>query len=141
MTAVQRFKATNIPFKNPLMSKSFLLTLFIFLSFATFLQAQPPCAFDKKHDILLEKNPAYARQIEQNNITIRKHIDARRAMKPGAARPMAAVTIPVVVHVMHTGGAVGTIYNPSDADIIGAINYLNQVYAGTYAGMTAPGEG
>src|SRR5688572_18322883 len=123
------------------MSKSFLLTLFIFLSFATFLQAQPPCAFDKKHDILLEKNPAYAWQIQQNNIAIRKHIDARRAMKPGAARPMAAVTIPVVVHVMHTGGAVGTIYNPSDADIIGAINYLNQVYAGTYAGMTAPVEG
>ena len=123
------------------MSKSFLLTLFIFLSFATFLQAQPPCAFDKKHDILLEKNPAYARQIEQNNIAIRKYIDARRAMKPGAARPMATVTIPVVVHVMHTGGAVGSDYNPSDADIIGAINYLNQVYAGTFPGMTAPIEG
>src|SRR5688572_8360727 len=123
------------------MSKSFLLTLFIFLSFATFLQAQPPCAFDKKHDILLEKNPAYAWQIQQNNIAIRKHIDARRAMKPGAARPMATVTIPVVVHVMHTGGAVGSIYNPSDAQIQGAINYLNQVYAGTYPGMTAPVEG
>lgn len=123
------------------MSKSFLLTLFIFHSFATFLQAQPPCAFDKKHDVLLENNPVYARQIEQNNIAVRKYIDARRAMKPGAARPMATVTIPVVVHVMHTGGEVGSDYNPSDAQIIGAINYLNQVYAGTYAGMTAPVEG
>jgi len=123
------------------MRKSFLLFLFISIFFSIFLQAQPPCAFDKKHDILLEKNPAYARQIEQNNIAIRKHIDARRAIKPGAARPMATVMIPVVVHVMHTGGAVGSIYNPSDADIIGAINYLNQVYAGTYPGMAAPIEG
>lgn len=122
------------------MRKSFLLFLFISIFFSIFLQAQPPCAFDKKHDILL-KNPVFARQVEQNNIAIRKHIDARRAMKPGAARPMAAVTIPVVVHVMHTGDAVGTIYNPSDAQIIGAINHLNQVYAGTYTGMTAPIEG
>lgn len=42
---------------------------------------------------------------------------------------------------MHTGGAVGTIYNPTDAQITGAINYLNQVFAGTYPGMQAPVEG
>ncbi|HKZ66802.1 MAG TPA: hypothetical protein VJ111_10620, partial [Chitinophagaceae bacterium] len=77
------------------MSKSFLLTLFIFHSFATFLQAQPPCAFDKKHDLLLKNNPVYARQIEQNNIVIRKYIGAHQGMKPGAARPMAVLTIPV----------------------------------------------
>ncbi|MGZ8542187.1 MAG: zinc-dependent metalloprotease, partial [Chitinophagaceae bacterium] len=74
-------------------------------------------------------------------VIIQKYIDARQAMKPGEARPMATVTIPVVVHVMHTGGAVGSIYNPSDAQIMGAINYLNQVFAGTYAGMQAPVEG
>ena len=39
---------------------------------------------------------------------------------------------------MHTGGAIGSIYNPTDAQITGAINYLNQVYAGTYPGMTSP---
>ena len=42
---------------------------------------------------------------------------------------------------MHTGGAVGTIYNPTDAQINGAIGYLNQVFAGTFPGMTAPVEG
>jgi hypothetical protein len=123
------------------MSKSFLLILCIALFFSPDIKAQAPCAFDEKHDKLLSENPAFAQQIEQNNLTIRKLVEARKAMKPGAARPMAVVTIPVVVHVMHTGGAVGSIYNPSDAQIIGAINYLNQVYAGTYPGMAAPVEG
>ncbi len=123
------------------MSKLFLLLLCTFLSFSLALKAQPPCGFDNQHNKLLETDPVYSRQIEQNNIVIKKYIDARRGMKPGAARPMATVTIPVVVHVMHTGGAVGTIYNPSDAQIIAAIDYLNEVYAGIYPGMTAPSSG
>ena len=123
------------------MSKFFLLFLCTLLSFSLSLKAQPPCGFDNKHNKLFETDPVYARQIEQNNIAIKKYIDARRGMKPGAARPMATVTIPIVVHVMHTGGAVGTIYNPSDAQIIAAIDYLNDVYAGTYPGMTAPSSG
>src|SRR5690606_5389969 len=58
-----------------------------------------------------------------------------------ARKPMVTYTIPVVVHVMHTGGAVGTAYNPSDADIFGAIDYLNSVFEGTYPGMEPPIEG
>jgi hypothetical protein len=52
----------------------------------------------------------------------------------------AQYTIPVVVHVVHTGGAIGSIYNPTDAQITGAIDYLNQVYAGTYPGMNGIGD-
>ncbi len=37
----------------------------------------------------------------------------------------------MVVHVLHTGGAIGTAFNPSDAVIQGAIDYLNTVYNGT----------
>lgn len=123
------------------MSKYFLLLTLVAITFTTPLRSQEPCSFDKKHDRLLETNPAYAKQIELNNIAIQKFITAQKAMKPGDIRPLSTVTIPVVVHVMHTGGAVGTVYNPSDAQIMGAINYLNEVYAGTYAGMTAPVEG
>ncbi|MDE3250097.1 MAG: T9SS type A sorting domain-containing protein, partial [Bacteroidota bacterium] len=49
-------------------------------------------------------------------------------------------TIPVVVHVVHTGGAVGTTYNPTDAQIQGAIAYLNNVYNGTYPGLEGVGD-
>jgi hypothetical protein len=45
-------------------------------------------------------------------------------------------TIPVVVHIIHTGGAVGTIYNPTDAQIQSAIDYLNSVYNGTYSTLS-----
>jgi hypothetical protein len=123
------------------MSKSFLLFLTLLFLFSTILHAQPPCAFDKLHTKLLQTDPAYARQIEENKIAIRKFIETHPQKKGQAARPQAAYTIPVVVHVMHTGGAVGTIYNPANAQIMGAINYLNQVYAGTFPGMTAPVEG
>lgn len=115
--------------------------LALFLSFSS-LQAQPPCAFDIHHNRLLNTDPAYARQVEQNDQTIRQLIQAHPEwLRPGTKRLTASYTIPVVVHVMHTGGAVGTIYNPTDAQILGAINYLNQVYAGTYSGMTPPVEG
>ncbi len=123
------------------MNKPFLFFAAIGILFAANLQAQAPCGFDKKHNKLLEINPDFARQIEQNDLTIRRYIDARKGIKPGQARPMATVTIPVVVHVLHTGGAIGTIYNPSDAQIMGAINYLNQVFAGTWPGMTAGAPG
>lgn len=123
------------------MRKPVLPGLLIFLFLCTQLNAQPPCAFDINHRSLSEANPVFAKLVAENDAVIRKHIEARRSMRPDAARPMATVYIPVVVHVMHTGGAVGSIYNPSDAQIMGAINYLNQVYAGTYPGMTAPVEG
>jgi hypothetical protein len=106
------------------------------------LHAQPPCAFDKKHDELLKTNPVFAREVEQNNLLIQRLVAERKAKKPGdQPQTLAIVTIPVVVHVMHTGGPVGSIYNPDDAQIIGAINYLNRVYAGSWPGMTPPVEG
>ncbi|HKO79105.1 MAG TPA: zinc-dependent metalloprotease [Chitinophagaceae bacterium] len=120
------------------MIRSFLLCTCALLFLLNHLNAQPPCGFDKKHNDLLQSNPVFARQIEQNDALIKKYIDAQRAKKPGDFQTLATVTIPVVVHVMHTGGAIGTIYNPSDAQIMGAIDYLNQVYSGSYPGMTAP---
>ncbi|MEP7372026.1 MAG: zinc-dependent metalloprotease [Chitinophagaceae bacterium] len=123
------------------MTKSFLLFLTLVFLFSFNLHAQPPCAFDKLHTTLLQTDPLYARQIEENKVAIRKFIEAHPQRKGQAARPQAAYIIPVVVHVMHTGGSIGSIYNPTDAQIMGAISYLNQVYAGTFPGMTAPIEG
>ena len=123
------------------MRKLCLLTPILLFLFVTNLEAQPPCAFDQLHKSLLQKDPEYARRIEENKVAIRKFIDTHPQKKGTAAKPNASYTIPVVVHVMHTGGAVGSIYNPTDAQITGAINYLNQVFSATFPGMTAPIEG
>ncbi len=117
-----------------------LLSLFSFV-FLSVVNAQPPCGFDRVHNNLLAADPDYARQVAEGSRFIREYIE-RHPVQPGTSnRVNALYTIPVVVHVMHTGGAVGTIYNPTDAQIQGAINYLNQVFAGTYPGMQEPVEG
>jgi len=118
-----------------------LIVLFSASIFSTVLKAQPPCGFDHIHTQLLRQDPVFASQVEQNEQAIRRYIDSHPELLKQINRTSALYTIPVVVHVMHTGGAVGTIYNPTDAQINGAINYLNQVFSGTYPGMSAPIEG
>ncbi|THU37072.1 T9SS type A sorting domain-containing protein [Niastella caeni] len=109
--------------------------------------AQPICGFDGVHKHKLNTDPQYRKQImetESQLQTIIKEQESRKAANPSTLRvegtQATLYTIPVVVHVIHTGGAVGTTYNPSDAQITGAISYLNQVFAGTYAGMEPTGS-
>ena len=130
------------------MKKAILLSALLTCFLLPVLKAQPPCGFDIKHNKLLQANPEYAKTIVANDNAIRDYIGKHPELLTGGTRTsgdqnrmMATYTIPVVVHVMHTGGAVGTIYNPTDAQITGAINYLNQVYAGTYPGMTPASGG
>lgn len=119
------------------MKKLLLLLAFACLYLPFISIAQPTCGFDHLHKKLLTEDPSYARTIEQNEESIRRFILAHpEAGRRVTGRQQALYTIPVVVHVVHTGGPIGSIYNPSDAQIIGAIDYLNDVFAGTAAGMT-----
>jgi len=112
----------------------------LFLSFISiFLLAQtvfsqPICGFDLRHQQLMREDPVYRKNVSQNDANIRKYILAhKKQLEMRVDGTTAALyTIPVVVHIVHTGGAIGTIYNPTDAQITGAINYLNSVYNGTY---------
>lgn len=128
------------------MKKAALLYIILTCCLLPTLIAQPPCAFDSKHQKLLATNMEYARNVAANERSIRQYISQhpdllRKSRTNDQGRTMATAFIPVVVHVMHTGGAIGTIYNPTDAQIIGAIDYLNRVYAGTEPGMTSPAGG
>ncbi|RYZ51736.1 MAG: T9SS type A sorting domain-containing protein [Sphingobacteriales bacterium] len=49
--------------------------------------------------------------------------------------------VPVVIHVIHTGGPIGSIYNPTDAVLTNMIAYLNQAYAATWASYPLAGAG
>ncbi|MCU0389716.1 MAG: zinc-dependent metalloprotease [Thermoflexibacter sp.] len=105
-----------------------LFTCFLLLSLSVSAQRQfGQCAFDQIHKGLLQKDPQYKKNIEAMEANILEKIK-----KKGAYRVEAATyIIPVVVHVMHTGTAVGTSYNISDAQIQQAITYANQLYAGS----------
>jgi hypothetical protein len=113
------------------MRKFYLAILLVVIGIAAV--AQERCGFDAIHNERMKTDPQYAATINANNEYIRRYIAEH---PPTASRTSTALyTIPVVVHVVHTGGAVGTIYNPTDAQIIGAINYLNSIYDGSDASL------
>lgn len=115
-------------------------TVFLISIIATIGYSQSYCGFDIMHKKLTANNSRYAEKVEQNKLLLRQKIQ-NRASSNATSSFSGTIDIPVVVHIMHTGGAVGSIYNPTDATIINTINYLNQVYDGTYPGMTAPSPG
>lgn len=113
----------------------------VFLLFANTISAQQFCGFDKVHQSKIASDPAYKKIIEDNEFKIQQYIkDHPNETLKKSGTSAALFTIPVVVHVIHTGGAVGTIYNPSDAQITATIDYLNQVFNGTYPGTQGVGD-
>lgn len=92
------------------------------------------CGFDKKHQTMMLANPAYAQQVQQMNSKIAAIVNAQQSSNALIVNtPNGPVyQIPVVIHVIHTGGAVGSTYNPSDAQLINMIDYLNKSYAATW---------
>ncbi len=129
--------------KNPHLLLTAIVCLLAYNSFS-----QPICGFDIIHQREMNLNPAYRRNVLENEKQIQRIIqeqDISRSLSTEGANPPASplatlYTIPVVVHVVNTGGAVGTIYNPDDTRIINTLNYLNACYNGTYPGTT-PGAG
>jgi len=128
-----------------------LLTALALLFFQTTF-SQAICGFDAVHTRKLKEDQTYRKNVLAGESTIRTYIQNHPILTPptrkitpdkvGVPVPLSSplYTIPVVVHIVHTGGAVGSLYNPTDAQIIDAINYLNEVYNGTYPGIQGAGD-
>jgi hypothetical protein len=116
-----------------------LLLILILISLRTL--AQPKCAFYALHNRLVQSTPTYKVRIDALETIIQSKVP--RGISEGIHQEqtnVAQYTIPVVVHVVHTGDAVGTLYNPTDAQIQGAIAYMNQIYNGTLPGIQGVGD-
>lgn len=122
------------------MKAKLIVTLSLFLALCNSSQAQFRCGFDEIRSRQIKTDPSYRKRVLDTERNIQKYIQRNRQRLSAKTSGTAAAlyTIPVVVHVIHTGGAPGTPYNPSDATIQGAINYLNQVFNGT--GMEGVGD-
>ncbi len=119
----------------------FCALLFVCINMSVTIAQQ--CGTDILHRQKLATDKEYALAAEQQKQQFPKIVAQQKAARMlGAYYGMqsAVYTIPVVVHVLHNGGAEGTAFNPSTATIQGAINYLNQVYSGTYPGIQGVGE-
>jgi Pregnancy-associated plasma protein-A len=113
--------------------------------------SQPICGFDAMHRRKLKEDPAYRQHVLDGEASIRAYLRTHPKLaqpppsititgSPKTLTGTALYTIPVVVHVVHTGDVIGTIYNPPDAQIMGAIQYLNDVYNGSYPGTAGAGD-
>jgi hypothetical protein len=126
------------------MKNNYLLLCLIALLLHGTAFSQAVCGFDEVHHQRLQSDAGYRMRVHAGEAAIRQYILQHPRL--GQSRPIAVnkagapvttlggppYTIPVVVHIVHTGNAIGTIYNPTDAQIQGAIDYLNAVYNGTY---------
>ena len=123
-----------------------LLLLLFFISFSHLSNAQfnrtsnqvgdpEPCATDIIHQRKLAQDPVYRANYERMNEELRTYIQNSSNQR----REGDLIIIPLVVHVMHTGGAIGSIYNPTDARINDMVAYVNQMYRNQAPFNTAGG--
>ncbi|WP_375562050.1 HYR domain-containing protein [Bernardetia sp. OM2101] len=123
-----------------------LVLLLFFISFSHLSYSQfdrtnhqagepEPCATDIIHQRKMAEDPAYRENYKKMNDDLREYIQNT----PNQRREGDLIIIPLVVHIMHTGGAVGSIYNPTDARINDMVAYLNQMYRNQAPFNTAGG--
>ena len=122
---------------------TFILSALMFLSFQEKSMAQEHCGFDQAMMSAIKANPQYAKDIAKADSLWAIHQSdlmntSRRLTIVGGDT---IYEIPTVIHVLTTGGAIGTAYNPADSILENWIDYLNDVYAGTYAGYPQAGSG
>lgn len=113
------------------MKKSLLLSLFSLVSFFYSIGQTTtfPCGFDIVHQQRRLSDSSYNSAVMQ--------LDERwKAYSAIMSSAMLTYTssgyvyeIPIVVHVLHTGGAIGTTYNPDSTTLAGMVTYLNKSYA------------
>ncbi|HEX5024033.1 MAG TPA: zinc-dependent metalloprotease [Agriterribacter sp.] len=117
-----------------------LVAVFCFVLLAcTKMLAQPVCGFDQSHHALQVADPSYQLRVTLNDQKIETLIQQRKRQANYQKRETAIFTIPIVVHVLHTGQPIGSSFNPDDEQILSAINYLNEIYTGTHPSLTPAG--
>jgi len=132
-----------------------LLSLALFFSFLTSAQTLTPlpanqatqngtqqrtqsipefCGTDSIHDEKMKSDPEYKKRHEEMLESIRTAASGQNRLSSGVLQ------VPVVVHVMHKGEALGTGTNISDEDVRLGIKYLNN-YWRSISGSYGDGDG
>ncbi len=112
--------------------KIILSILLLFCNYISF--AQHVCGADEARQKLMNNDLGYKRSIELLDENLRTYIANNPPSSNGVGGVAAPLYyIPVVVHVVYDGAANATL--PAASQITGAINYVNQVYDGTWTGV------
>jgi hypothetical protein len=113
--------------------KRIIFLAFVLLSIVKIASAQStiPCGFDIMHNKKLLADSNYRNNVSRMNARWSSYSVLASSALLTSTSAGYVYEIPVVVHIMHTGGAVGTTYNPDSTQIAGMIDYLNKSYAAT----------
>ena len=115
--------------------KSYLL-LFLAVLTGGFgkLHAQQ-CGSDIMHHKLMNHDSSYAQRVRAHDARWASYANNQNLPNGLVVTSGSTTTyeIPVVFHIMHTGVAVGTTNNPSDATVATYVDYLNKVYAAQWS--------
>lgn len=105
-----------------------ILPLAISALFISQVQAQSEqCASDYVLKKMLQNQPEAGKILEANEEKIQQHLKTKSFLKAGET----VYTIPLVIHIIHTGEAVGVGNNISDAQILSGIQQLNDAFRNT----------
>lgn len=94
----------------------------LFCGFSLQAQHTDRCGTDVMQQHYIDQNPALELQLQQ------LRTDLLQNMAPQANKGAVQITIPVVVHVIHEGEAVGVGTNLSNAQVLSQIEVLNEDY-------------
>lgn len=108
------------------MKKIIAIAYFILVSgFVYYLNAQEHCGFDVLHATRMANDENYRKQMNDMEFKIKAILNSQ---KQNYRSQSPIYDVPVVVHVIHLGEAIGTGTNISDAQIKGAIQTLNNEF-------------
>lgn len=80
------------------------------------------CGYDELHQYYLANDPGYAARLQQIEILLQQN------SSQGSTKQRTVITIPVVVHVVHNGEAIGVGSNISEAQVLSQLEVLNEDY-------------
>jgi hypothetical protein len=104
--------------------RTFLLLALLGTSLHLF--AQDRCAYEPYQKILLQRNPARSQEKFEN--WLQQKLRERTLSGPQNRVQAGPYQVPVVVHVIHNGEAIGTGTNISDSQVLSQIKVLNADY-------------
>lgn len=118
------------------MKKLVLILILVLPFFAKAQQALPLCGHSRFQEELM-RDPVYKAQYEATKEFLKtKNLENYKTVNGSGGTEY---HIPVVVHVIHTGGAVGSNYNPTDAAIQAFISHINEGFSNTNDVAAVPG--
>ena len=105
-----------------------ITSIALLFAFSPIVHAQELCGFEKRHKQQMQNDPVYKQRVQkmtQDWVNFNQMKESARLLINGNDT---VYEIPMVIHVVHTGGPIGSAYNPTDIQLMDLVDYVNKTY-------------